>query len=150
MSVCPSVYLFICMSVRLSIYPSVHMSVCPSFRLPIYPSIHLSVCPSVRLSVCRSICQFVCPSVCLSVLSIHLSIHQSFCLSVLIILNLRHLIHNNDFCDWQNSKLTERPGTISKVESCIKLNNASSQVFFEYVWGDSAASLYNWHCLDSY
>ena len=57
LSICLSVvYLFVCLSI--------HLSVCPFVCLSVHPFV--SVCPSICLSVCISICLSVCLSVCLS------------------------------------------------------------------------------------
>lgn len=69
LSVCPSVRLFSCMCVCVSVC---NLSVCP-----------LSVCVSVRLSVCPYVCLFVCLYACVSVnLSISLFAHMSVCSSI--------------------------------------------------------------------
>ena len=69
LSVCPSVRLFSCMCVCVSVC---NLSVCP-----------LSVRVSVRLSVCPYVCLFVCLYACVSVnLSISLFAHMSVCSSI--------------------------------------------------------------------
>lgn len=69
LSVCPSVRLFSCMCVCVSVC---NLSVCP-----------LSVCVFVRLSVCPYVCLFVCLYACVSVnLSISLFAHMSVCSSI--------------------------------------------------------------------
>lgn len=69
LSVCPSVRLFTCMCVCVSVC---NLSVCP-----------LSACVSVRLSVCPYVCLFVCLYACVSVnLSISLVAHMSVCSSI--------------------------------------------------------------------
>lgn len=69
LSVCPSVRLFSCMCVCVSVC---NLSVCP-----------LSVCVSVRLSVYPYVCLFVCLYACVSVnLSISLFAHMSVCSSI--------------------------------------------------------------------
>ena len=55
LSICPSFYLSVCLSVCLSICPSVYLSVCLSARLSICPFVYLSVCLPSYLSVCLSI-----------------------------------------------------------------------------------------------
>ena len=95
LTVCPFVFLSVCLSVSL----------CQAVCLSLFPSIclSLSVCPSVclfvylRLSVCLSFCPFVCLFirlsvfhsplsvclfVCLSFTHLCLSVYSSFCLSL--------------------------------------------------------------------
>ena len=55
LSVCSSVSLYFCASVRLSVYLSVCLSVC----LSSCPSVCLSVCLSVSLSDCLYVCLYV-------------------------------------------------------------------------------------------
>jgi len=62
MSICPSAWLFICLSFRLSILSlyiicsQLGQSLC---LFSVTLSVHLFVCPSARLSVCLSSCQSV-------------------------------------------------------------------------------------------
>ena len=83
LSIYPSIYLFI----HLSVYHSVQLSTHPSMNLSIYPSIylfiHLSVYHSVQLSIYRSIYLSIYPSLYLSIfLSVHPSIYLSIYLSI--------------------------------------------------------------------
>ena len=71
LSVSLSLCLFLCRSVCLSIIRSLCQSVTPSFCL--------SLCQSVTLSFCLSLCLSLCHFVCLSVI---LSYRLSFCYSV--------------------------------------------------------------------
>ena len=48
--------LSICLSLSLSLCPSVRLT----FSVCVCVSVCLSVCPSVRLSVCLSVCMFCC------------------------------------------------------------------------------------------
>ncbi len=67
LSVCQSVSLSVCQSVSLSVCQSVSLSVCQSVSLSVCQSVSLSVCQSVSLSVCQSVSLSVCQSVCLSI-----------------------------------------------------------------------------------
>ncbi len=74
LSLCLTVCLSACLSVRLSVCPSaclfvrlsVRLSACLSVRLYVCPTVCLSNCLSVRLSVCPPVCLSACLSVCQS------------------------------------------------------------------------------------
>ena len=92
-----SKHLSICPSVYLSIFLSVHLSICPSFYLSIFLSVKLSICPSFYLSIFLSVHLSICPSFYLSIflsvhlsifLSVHLSICPSFYLSIFLSVHL--------------------------------------------------------------
>lgn len=102
LSVCPSVRLFSCMCVCVSVC---NLSVCPlsvCFRPSFCLSVCLSVCLSICMCVCQSVYQFVCPHICLFVyLSactsaplyiinqlVYPSVYLSLWLSVCLILHL--------------------------------------------------------------
>ena len=79
-SVCPSILMFACLSVRLFVNPCV-LSVRRSTRVPVYPYVHWSnrvFFPCVRSSEHLT----VCPSPLYSSKSVHLSTHLSFSLSI--------------------------------------------------------------------
>lgn len=84
LSVSPSVRLFSCMCVCVSVC---NLSVCP-----------LSVCVSVRLSVYPYVCLFVCLYACVSVnLSISLFAHMSVCSSIYLHVRLPLCISSTSF-----------------------------------------------------
>ena len=91
LTVCPFVFLSVCLSVSLcqavclSLFPSIclSLSVCPSVCLFVY--LRLSVCLSVRLSVYSSVClslTSVCLFIRLSFTHLCLSVYLSVCLSL--------------------------------------------------------------------
>ena len=92
LSVCPCIYPSICLPVDLYVYVclSVHASTHPSVCLSIYMS--MSVCPCIHPSVCLSI--YMSMSVCLSMHPpIHLSAYRSICLCLSVCLSVHASTH---------------------------------------------------------
>ena len=107
MSICPSVYLSICLPIYLSVCLSICLSIFLYVHLSIYMSIYLPICLSIclyiYLSVCISICLYICLPVCLSVgLTVCLSILCTFgslsphARALLLLQGLRTCDHGGD------------------------------------------------------
>ena len=81
------IYIYIYLSIDLSIYLSIY----PSFHLFIYPSIHLSIYPSIFPPICLSIFLSI-------YLSIYPSTYLSICLSVCLSIYLSFFLYLISFC----------------------------------------------------
>jgi len=66
MSFCLSVWLSVCLFVRMTICLSLFLSICLTLCLSLFLSVWLSICMSVCLSVSLYVCLSVCLPICLS------------------------------------------------------------------------------------
>ena len=113
MFVCPSVYMYVGLSVRPSICLSTRMSV---FRPPVSPPVRLSVCLCVCVSVYVSVYLSVCQSVCLPV-NVGASSKKNHGSDGMADINT----HDVEMSKWQNNVVTLTSNSLDMTSQHLKI-----------------------------